>query len=56
MARKKSDLKGPTIVYRRGFLNSPGAPEELKEILMWWEMALVRKAQAKLANEREHKP
>jgi hypothetical protein len=45
----------PIIEYERCLQESPGNSQERKEVLMWWELALARKAQERLRDERmEH--
>jgi len=51
VARRRAGPREPVIVYHRSFLQSPGNQEELREILMGWEMTLVRKAQQRLAKD-----
>lgn len=44
--------KDPDVIYTRSFLDAPGSKEELRDILLWWEVALARRAQEKLRDER----
>lgn len=48
MTRRSDRHRDPDIVYTKSFLQSAESDAELHEILLWWEMALVRRAKENL--------
>jgi|GEM_PF-4687900 len=53
MIRVRHARKEPVIIYTKSFLDTPGSEQELREILLWWEMALVRQAKANIQKRRD---
>jgi hypothetical protein len=53
LVRSRGRRKDPDVVYTRTFLDAPGSKEELRDILLWWEVALARRAKEKLKSETE---
>lgn len=42
----------PLLAYERCLQESPGSAQECREVLLWWELALARKAWERLRAER----